>query len=59
MIHIQPGYLFQDREVLAVRVYTGKYPQWFTHFITITSDCRSGQIEMAVNEDDPDLKPGP
>ena len=32
--------------ITEVRPYTGKYPQWFTHFITITSPITpSGRVK--------------
>ena len=38
--------------ILKVFPYTGRYPQWFTHIVRVTSPrVRKGWVEMAVNED--------
>ena len=45
---------FSDRDdgmstVVAVRPYTGKYPQWFTWVVTLTAPrTKKGTLEMAV-----------
>lgn len=39
------------RIVLAVRPYTGKYPQWFNVVLVLSSpQTRSGTIEMVHND---------
>ena len=45
---------FSDREdglstIVAVRPYTGKYPQWFSWVLTLTAPrTKKGTLEMTV-----------
>lgn len=45
----QPGDQLDNRTVIAVRPYSGKYPQWFRWFVTVSSPrTASGRIEYAL-----------
>ena len=35
--------------ILGIEPYRGKYPQWFTHVLVLSSSNTSGKSEMAVN----------
>ena len=40
---------FPGGVIVAIRPYTGSYPQWFTHIVTVTaSRTRRGTLEVAV-----------
>jgi len=51
---------FSDRwdgksTVLAIRPYTGKYPQFFTHFLEVTAPrTRRRSLEVCYNSRSPD-----
>ena len=40
-------------KVISVVPYTGRYPNYFTHIIRLTSNCNRGWTEIAWNKDKP------
>lgn len=44
---------FYPARIIAIEPYRGKYPQWFTHVLTLEApSTRNGATQMTANEND-------